>query len=92
MADAPKPNPHAERIAALAAEHAPDVVKTLVSVMNDPKSRQRVAAAMQLAELMLAASPAEGPARGVQRSKMTNEDAIEIWRTLQARKRQGAEE
>lgn len=87
MADDPKPNPHAERIAALAASHADDVVKTLVSVMKDPRSRQRVAAAMHLADLMCLTGPAalERPSAGRgNQPPMTRDEALKYWREQQA--------
>lgn len=87
MAEDPKANPHETRIAELAAKHAEDVIDTLVEVMRDRKSRQRVAAAMQLAELMCLTGPAAEAARAAGRGNqppMSRDEALKYWREQQA--------
>lgn len=95
MADAPKQNPHAERIASLAAQHAQEVVDALVDVMRNPKSRQRVNAAMHLAELMLAAAPPNERALKLVESReppMSRDEAVRWFRDQQAKRAQGGDE
>jgi hypothetical protein len=87
VAEQPKPNARAAELAELAAPYAKDVVDTLVQVMRNPRSRQRLAAAQQLAELMTAVPIADSPTAPTGPRLVSKEEAIKIWREAQEAKR-----